>query len=406
MIMKKIMMLALMVLGTSSAFAGDSDALKAIKKAKDFKEAQSLVTNSLSQLASNAEKAAAYNKLADLAMEKYTAESTNLTWNQTATQMGQQKKEVDEAGMNEAAYNAVLAIMECDKYDQMPNEKGKVSPKYASKNAPRGWQARLQLVNAGQDANSKDNLAEARKFWSLFVDSDSAPIFKDCDRAVQKPFFGQLAYFAAIFAYQDKDMPTALKYSDVAMKDSAEAERALALKLEILGADLKNHEDSVKYLANVKEIYKEHSDNASIIEKIYNMHMGMGEKAAALSFLDEILTKDPNNFVAIADKGMYYMDQNNAEEAANCFKKAIDIQEDKAIVHYYYAVCTRAQAQNYADANPAKFKSMMEDAIKHFDRTKELDPDKIYQWGYNRYSAYVQLYGEDDARTKAAEADK
>ena len=70
--MKKIMILALMVLGTSCAFAGDSDALKAIKKAKDFNEAQSLVTNSLGQLANNAEKAAAYNKLADLAIEKFT----------------------------------------------------------------------------------------------------------------------------------------------------------------------------------------------------------------------------------------------------------------------------------------------------------------------------------------------
>jgi hypothetical protein len=49
---------------------------------------------------------------------------------------------------------------------------------------------------------------------------------------------------------------------------------------------------------------------------------------------------------------------------------------------------------------------MMEEAIKHFDRTKELDPDKMIPWGYNRWSAYSQLYGEDDAKTKAAEADK
>lgn len=403
--MKKIMILALMVLGTSCAFAGDSDALKAIKKAKDFNEAQSLVTNSLGQLANNAEKAAAYNKLADLAIEKFTKESTNEIWNQTAVQMGQQKKEVDEAGMNEAAYNAVKAIMECDKYDQMPNEKGKVSPKFASKNALRGWQARLQLVNAGQNAISNDNQADALKYWSLFIDSDSAPLFKDCDRAAQKQCFGQVAYFAAIYAYQAKDMPTALKYSDVALKDSAEAERALQLKLEILGADLKSHEDSVTYLSNVKEIYKEHSGNAYIIEKIYNMHMGMGEKAAALSFLDEVLASDPTNYVALADKGLYYIDQ-DAAEAAKYFKQAIDVHEDKAVLHYYYAICLRALAQAFADADPAKYKSMMEEAIKHFDRTKELDPNKGINWGYNRYSAYVQLYGEDDARTKAAEADK
>ncbi len=404
--MKKFMIMALMVLGTTCAFAGDSDALKAIKKAKDYNEAQNLVMNSLGQLANDAEKAAAYNKLVDLAMEKFTKESTNVTWNQTAAQMGQETKPVDEAGMNEAAYNAVKAVMECDKYDQMPNAKGKVAPKFAAKNAQRGWQARQQLVNAGQDALNKENQAEAKKFWGLFVDSDGAAVFKDCDRTFQQPFFGQVARFVGIFAYQDKDMEAALKYCDIAAQDPNEAENALNLKLEVLGADLKTREDSIKYLENVKTLQAQNPNNASIMEKVYNMYMGMGEKEKALGFLDEVLAKDPKNFVALADKGMYYMDQDNAAEAAKYMKQAIDVKEDNAVVHYYYAVCVRAQAQAFADADPAKFKSMMEEAIQHFDRTKELDPDKMIPWGYNRYSAYSQLYGEDDARTKAAEADK
>lgn len=404
--MKKFMIMALMVLGTTCAFAGDSDALKAIKKAKDFNEAQNLVMNTLGQLANDAEKAAAYNKLVDLAMDKFTKESTNVTWNQTATQMGQQEKPVDQVGMNEAAFQAVKAAMECDKYDQMPNEKGKVAPKFNAKNAQRVWPARQQLVNAGQDAMTAENQAEAKKFWTLFVDSDIAPLFKDCDRTFQKPFFGQVARFVSIFAYQDKDLANALKYCDIAAQDPEEAENALNLKLEILGSDLKNHADSVQYLDKVKALHEQHPDNATVLEKVYNMYMGMGDKTAALGFLDGVLAKNPNNFVALADKGMYYMDQDNAPEAAKWLKKALDAKEDNAVIHYYYAICTRAEAQAFADADPAKFKSMMEDAIRHFDRTKELDPDKMISWGYNRYSAYSQLYGEDDARTKAAEADK
>ena len=400
------MIMALMVLGTTCAFAGDSDALKAIKKAKDFNEAQNLVMNTLGQLANDAEKAAAYNKLVDLAMDKFTKESTNVTWNQTATQMGQQEKPVDQVGMNEAAFQAVKAAMECDKYDQMPNEKGKVAPKFNAKNAQRVWPARQQLVNAGQDAMTAENQAEAKKFWTLFVDSDIAPLFKDCDRTFQKPFFGQVARFVSIFAYQDKDLANALKYCDIAAQDPEEAENALNLKLEILGSDLKNHADSVQYLDKVKALHEQHPDNATVLEKVYNMYMGMGDKTAALGFLDGVLAKNPNNFVALADKGMYYMDQDNAPEAAKWLKKALDAKEDNAVIHYYYAICTRAEAQAFADADPAKFKSMMEDAIRHFDRTKELDPDKMISWGYNRYSAYSQLYGEDDARTKAAEADK
>lgn len=61
--MKKLMIAALMMLGTSAAFAGDSEPLKAILKAKDYAEALNLVNSNLSQLVGNQEKAKAYSYL-------------------------------------------------------------------------------------------------------------------------------------------------------------------------------------------------------------------------------------------------------------------------------------------------------------------------------------------------------
>ena len=91
--MKKLMMAALMLLSTSAAFAGDSDALKAILKAKTYDECSALVKSSLSSLASNAEKAKAYNKLVDLAMQKVSKEQSTINANQMATQFKQGKVE-------------------------------------------------------------------------------------------------------------------------------------------------------------------------------------------------------------------------------------------------------------------------------------------------------------------------
>ena len=104
--MKKLMLAALMLLGTSAAFAGDSDALKAILKAQTYSEAKSLLQSSQSQLANDAERAKAYNKLYELAMKKVNAEQTVQLRNETNEKMGQKGGEpVDEQGLYQAVDN-------------------------------------------------------------------------------------------------------------------------------------------------------------------------------------------------------------------------------------------------------------------------------------------------------------
>ena len=402
--MKKLFVMAVMMVASATAFAGDSDALKAILKAKTYAEAEALVNSSLGSLANDAEKAKAYNKLVDLALAQFDAQSTIQTENQVAKQMGKEEKPVDEKLMSDMAYKAIVAGLECDKYDQKPNEKGKVAPKFAPKNAQRLWFApRNQMVNAGQDAlTAKDN-ATARKFWTLFVESDAAPMFKDQNRDQQKPFFGQVARFAAIFAYQDKDMAKALQLADVAMKDPQEYENALNLKLEILGDGLKTKDDSLKYVENLKSLYAEHKTNG-VMEKLYNTLIGVGQAAEADKIIDDALAADPNNFVALADKGLSLLQAQKAEEAVKYLKRAYDVKNDNAIIATYAGTAYVVQAQNVED--PAKKKELYKQAIEMFDKAKELDPDMLQaKWGYNRYNAYYNYYGENAPETKQAEQD-
>ena len=402
--MKKLFVMAVMMVASATAFAGDSDALKAILKTKTYAEAEALVKANLGSLASDAEKAKAYNKLVDLALAQFDAQSTIQTENQVAKQMGKEEKPVDQQLMSDMAYNAIVAGLECDKYDQKPNEKGKVAPKFSSKNAQRLWFApRNQMVNAGQDAlTAKDN-ATARKYWTLFVESDAAPMFKDQNRDQQKPFFGQVARFAAIFAYQDKDMAKALELADVALKDPQEYENALNLKLEILGDGLKTKDDSLKYVENLKTLYAEHKTNG-VMEKLYNTLIGVGQSAEADKIIDEALAADPNNFVALADKGLSLLQAQKAEEAVKYLKRAYDVKNDNAIIATYAGTAYVVQAQNTED--PAKKKEFYKQAIEMFDKAKELDPDMLQaKWGYNRYNAYYNYYGENAPETKQAEQD-
>ncbi len=387
----------------SAPETSNPDAIKAILKSKSYKEAETLVRASLSTL-NYSDRAKAYNKLVDLAMIEYEGQSKIQTENAVAKQMGKSGKYVNEELMSEMAYNAVLAGIECDKYDQMPDNKGKVSPQFAPKNAKRLWLApRNQLVNAGQDALTAKKNALARKYWQLFAESDAAPLFKNCDRSAQKPFFGQVARFAAIFAYQDKDMTKASQLADIAMKDPNEFEQALNLKLEILGAGLNNRQDSINYASQLKELYAKYKTDG-VMEKLYNTLLGLGQTVEAERLLDSVLAQNPNNFVALADKGLALLQNDRPKESVEYLKKAYSIKPDNAIIATYTGTAISVLAQNTNDDRQKK--ALYKDAIYYLDKAKSLDPDKQQaKWGYNRYNAYYYYYGPDAQETRQAEKD-
>ena len=396
-------MMAIALMASSMAFAGDSDALKAILKTKSYAEAANLVKQNLGQLADNAEKAAAYNHLVELAMDKVSNETGTITENQMAVQMGTGKvKPYDTLGLADNICNAIEAAIECDKYDKMPNAKGKIKPKF-EKNCARIWAVRSHLVNIGQEEARKGNNAGVLKYWGMFTDSAADPYFAAMDKTPEKEYAGQVAFFAGRYAFDAKDMARANKYFEIAKKDPTQKADAENFQLYAMRSSLKNHADSLAFVDQLKQMYAAEPENEVIVDAINSMYEGLDKKAQS-EFLDQHLQKFPNSFTALANKGLMAVNANNAQEGANWLRKAAAAKPDNAVVYTYLGACLSVQAANCDDA--AKSKDLYKQAIEAFDKAKELDPDKrMANWGYNRYQAYYGLYGADDPKTKAAEAD-
>ena len=397
-------MMAMMLVASATAFAGDSDALKNILKSKNYDEAAQMLQQSLGQLADNAEKAKAYNHLVDLAMAKVQNETGTIAENQMAA-MGQgQVKAYDTLGLANGICNAIAAAVECDKYDQLPDAKGKVKPKFSEKNAQRVWQVRQHLVNVGQEQAQQGNDANVLKFWGAFVDSSEEPFFKDQNHAPEQEYIGQVAFFAGRFAYQANDMDRANRYFEVAKRDPQQKADAFNFQLYAKRQQLKTRNDSVEYVNYLKEMYKQEPENDIILDGINAMYEGMKDKEAQAAFLDAHLAKYPNSFTALANKGLMAVNANNAEEGAKWLRKATEAKPDNAVVWTYLGACLSVLAANAADTGSAN--KLYDEAISAFDKAKELDPDRAQaNWGYNRYQAYYGRYGENDPKTKAAEAD-
>ncbi|MBO4485949.1 MAG: hypothetical protein J5734_02300 [Prevotella sp.] len=398
--MKKVMMMAVAAFFAVSASAQNPDAVKQIMGMKDFKEAKALVESSLSSM-SNEEKAKVWNKVVDLAYSKYDKESTIQITNQAM----QKNDPFDKQGMFEAARTAVEAAFECEKYDQLPNEKGKVKPKFHKNNQTRMASARNALVNLGQELYENRDFKGAADVFGIYVDCKNNPLFSDYDFSKDN-ILGQVAYFASLSAYNAQDYPRASSYADLAVGDTAVAKDAMDIKIFAMKAQLKTKADSLKYLSEIKELYTKDPTDERMFTLLTDYYQASGESALKNELINNQVAKYPSK-MAYALKGESEMGDNKWADAIESYKKTLTYDPEFLQVIFNLALCQNNQAITLKDAAAgaltAPAKALLQESIKNLNLIKEKDPDHLtYKWPYFLYQAYY-LIG-DEANAKALES--
>lgn len=400
--MKKIIVMAAMILGVSAAYAGDSDALKAITKAKTYAEAEALLKTNLDQLASDQEKAKAYNKLYELSMKEFESFSAIIAENQKALVMKTEQKAYDTLAYYNSAYNAVKAAVECDKYDGQPDEKGKV--KIAYRNDEIRMQklqpARLELVNAGQWIDGHNDEAGLLKYWGLFLDSRNSKLF---EKLPKEPFLGQVAFYAGAYAERAGNMTQADKYFDIALDDPEWHEKAQNAKFEVAGKNLKTQADTLRYIGQLKDLYTTKNSEVafSVLCKLYSAS-NMTTELKAL--VEDMLQKNPKNFLAlayhtqdVADEIARQEENQNWDPAIDAYKALLEASDgSQAFVYAGLGQCLCKKAGLVQDRKAQK--ALFQEALPHLERAKELDSENSTNWGYFLYVCYGSVFSYNDSR--------
>lgn len=406
--MKKLMIAALMMLGTSAAFAGDSEALKAVLAAKDFNQASQLLKQNLGSMANAQEKAKAYDYVTKLALKTFDAQNAIETQNVQAKMLKQKITPYDTIAYYQSAYDATVNGLECVKYDAQPNEKGKVKPKFTDALTPLLTNTRMQLVNAGNYYAQRNDQDNVLKYWGTFLDTDDNPLFAKAKEG-EKQFLGQVAYYTALYANQAKLYDKAEKYADIAMQDTAMRKQAETFKYSMAQMNLKSNADSVAFAKKMQASYEADPNNETVLGILCNMYSGLNKTSELNALLDKAIATDPNNFTAWAMKGQALVnklskEQNpNWDECINDFKKAVAIKNDNSVVLTYlgFAINAKASAIN---GNVVEQKKLYTESMGFLEQAKTIDPNRAQSnWAYPLYQCYYTLYGADDSRTKELE---
>ena len=403
-------MMAMMLVASATAFAGDSDALKAILKAGDYAEAQSLIKSSLAQLANDAEKARAYNKLVDLAYEKFQKEDNIRT-----TNMVMKKNDpVDTDGMVAAGKVALEAAMECDKYDQLPNEKGKVAIKFRQKNQDRLKALRLSLLQSGIELANNDKNNEAFENFDIYLTSAKSAFYEGVDGVAKNdPNLGVAAFYGGRAAYNMEKFDKAIEYFKIGVADTAKQIHDLSFDflLYTMRNKQKTAADSAQFITDMLELYKEYPDAEQIYSSISDAYIQKGMNAEVIKLADERMAKYPDSSLPHVYKAFLLMQDKKYDDAIAEFAK---VKEDNSPVYlnsiFNSAVCKYNKASEFNEANsdmrtgrlkPAdhdKFMNMLKDAQGDFEKAKELDPEqKTVKWQYLLHNVYTLTDQKDKA---------
>ena len=354
-------------------------------KGKSYDEAVTTLNAALSGLSAE-QKAKGYGMLTELAYKDASAAFDTYQINAASG-----KK--DPVNFK-SVLNVINDACQTDIYDNQPNDKGKVAPKFHKKNVDRLQNLRVLLIVAGQECQEKEDNAGALKYYESYVNSAFSSLFSEV-AGKKDQNAGNVSRLVALLYAQKEDYVTAQKFAEIAMADTASAADAEGIYVAILEKQCKTHDDTLNYINKLKEInaQKYFPQMASLYDRI-------GEKEMAKKLLDDEIAANPQNKMAWAIKGENAMNAHDWESAIASFKKAIEIDAQWTTVWFNLGVCASSKGfdlnEKYSvngrikTEDAEKVKAALVEAKEYFEKVKELDPDRkvIPNWPYQLRMIY------------------
>ena len=353
-----------------------SDAERIAKDSKpDFNEARTLIKGAME----NAE-------TKDDAKTWYVAgliEDTQFSTENMKQILGQKP---DEAVMYEALGNILPYFKESYRLDQLPNEKGKVKPKY-TKNIKGTLNANiLYYLNGGAYFCDQRNYKRAHDFFEQYLEIADLPFMKGEKAAARDSNFMIVQFYAAIAAMQMDNPQQAIKDLNRAKGTDYRRFDVYQSLCYVYDQVLK---DTVGLEKTLEEGMKLFPDSSYFLNNMINVYISTKRNEQAMQLLNTAISKSPNNPQLYFALGSLYevglKDEAKAEEA---YKKALDLDPENpsnifSVGRLYFnqgvSLLDKANSlndQNQYKAEKAKAEAMLRKALPFFEKAHKLKPEE------------------------------
>lgn len=285
-----------------------------------------------------------------------------------------------------------------DKVAEQPDAKGKVKNSYRKGNSEALHQLRGQLINGGVEAFNSENNQKALDYFGTYCDAAKHPMFERFNYAQTDTMLPMISYYATLAATRLEKYDAVLKYADAGSLDKENGSNALQLKAEAY----KKLGDTDKYVATLNEgMTKFPAQSGAFALGIIDNYVQAGQLDQALAFCDQRISST-GDYISYYMKGYVLTNQKKYDEADQAFAKAVSLETTNAQIFYFggqnlidKAIEMENNGPKYGEDGYEKLVDDISEVFKkaepYFEKAKELAPDQPGLWKVYLNQIYYRL---------------
>ena len=325
----------------------------------------------------------------------------------------------DEDKLNNYIYEFGLELAECEKYDNMPNEKGKVNPQYADYIRMAYGTQFGQFYNAGASVYGKEDYEKAFHLFKMFIDASD----KLCKAGViQKDtiYVPNAGLNMALCGMQMQKYDMVLDpHVDIALTNPKFAKTAFRYKT----VAYKELGDTATWINRCKEGLAKFPDDEYYSQALIQFYDSMNDNDKLNALADELIASDPQNPQFLFLKGYIAQSKYENEDAKDLLDVAMEwyTKTLAADPNYETALanmgrCYLLKAQEYSNAQSSTkindrqklaqdkevLNGIYSQALPLYEKLRSISPDRREFWFNGLMNCYYNLNMMD----KVAELEK
>lgn len=380
--MKRVLLTVALCVAASASFAQKKVVNEAQSIAKgsnaDFGEARNLIKGALEN-----------PETKDDAKTWYVAgfiEDQQFNTERAKQILGQQP---NEPVMYEALYGILPYFQKAYELDQLPNEKGKVKPKYTKDIKSILSANHVYLFNGGAYYFDKQEYKKAYDFFNQYVEISELPMFAGTQTAEKDSTFMTVQFYAAAAASLAKDSRLAIAALERA-KNTPYRQYDVYQYLCYEYGEARTAQDSVMLEKTFEEGMQVFPDSAFFLNNLINTYIYSNRNEKALEMLNVAIQKNPNDANLYNVMGRVY--ETGLKDYANAEKNfQIALEKDPNLtdalsnigrIYYNQGVNKLSEANMINDSKKYQeelgmAKDLFKKALPYYKKAHEAEPEKM-----------------------------